>query len=92
MRKILPDGCASTRQNLPACRSIRPTSFSGYFIVCKSPALALGLSARPGLNFTDLLHRGGFHWRRELGLQFGDCGGTLRCNTQPFPIPVQFCD
>ena len=43
MRKILPDGCAATRQNLPACRSIRPTSRAGDFSFCKSPALALGL-------------------------------------------------
>jgi hypothetical protein len=33
-----------------------------------------------------------FNWRRKLALKSGDCGGTLRCNTQPSPTPLQFCD
>lgn len=54
MRKILPDGCAATRQNLPACRSVRPTSRTGDF---RSPALALIPIGKAGSNLIGVFHK-----------------------------------
>jgi hypothetical protein len=70
MRKILPDGCAATRQNLPACRSVRPTSRRRRLQIASAciDTYRRGLARTLSAFFTERLSTGGWHTLRGVAV------------------------